>query len=39
MTEAFNGLSGFRCIVDDFVIYDSNIMDHIKHVEQFLNDA
>ena len=36
MTEAFNGLSGFRRIVDDFVIYDSNINDHICHVQQFL---
>ena len=36
MTEAFNGLSGFRRIVDDFVIYDSNIADHLTHVEQFL---
>jgi len=39
MTEAFNSLWGFRHIVDDFVIYDSNIMDHIKYVEQFLSDA
>ena len=36
MTEAFEGLSGFRCIVDDFVIYDNNIEDHIVHVKQFL---
>ena len=36
MTEAFNGLSGFRRIVDDFVIYDSNITDHVSHVQQFL---
>ena len=36
MAEAFNGLSGFRRIVDDFVIYDSNITDHISHVQQFL---
>jgi len=33
MTEAFAGLSGFRRIVDDVVIYDSYITDHIK---QFL---
>ena len=36
MTEAFRGLSGFRRIVDDFVIYDSNISEHEKHVRQFL---
>ena len=36
MTEAFNGLSGFRHIVDDFVIYDSNVTDHTNHVQQFL---
>ena len=36
MTEAFSGLSGFRRIVDDFVIYDNNLTDHVKHVEQFL---
>ena len=36
MTEAFRGLTGFRRIVDDFVIYDSNISDHENHVKQFL---
>lgn len=36
MTEAFHGLTGFRRIVDDFVIYDSNITDHTNHVQQFL---
>ena len=36
MSEAFRGLSGFRRVVDDFVIYDSNITDHINHVQQFL---
>ena len=36
MAEAFKGLSGFRRIVDDFVIYDNNITDHISHVQQFL---
>ena len=35
-TEAFSGLSGFRRIVDDFVIYDNNVTDHVKHMEQFL---
>jgi len=36
MTEAFNGLSGFRRIVDDFIIYDSNLSDQIAHVKEFL---
>ena len=34
--EAFKGLSGFRRVVDDFVIYDGNIEYHIAHVKQFL---
>ena len=36
MTDAFRGLSGFRRIVDDFVIYDNNVGDHESHVKQFL---
>jgi len=36
MTEAFVGLSGFCRVVDDIIIYDSNIEDHITHVKQFL---
>ena len=32
MTEAFRGLSEFRRIVDDFVIYDSNINDHVSQL-------
>ena len=36
MTEAFAGLSGFRRVVDDIVIYDSNVTDHVAHVKQFL---
>ena len=36
MTEVFTGLSRFRCIVDDIVIYDSNAADHLIHVKQFL---
>jgi len=36
ITKAFEGLSGFQHIVDDFVIYDSNISDHEDHVKQFL---
>ena len=36
MAEAFTGLSGFRRVVDDIVIYDSNPADHVVHVKQFL---
>ena len=36
MTKAFNGLSGFRRVVDDFVIYDSKLSDHIAYVKEFL---
>ena len=39
MTKAFSGLSGFRRIVDDFVIYDNNVADHVKHMEQFLQQC
>jgi len=39
MTEAFNRLSGFRRVVDDFVIYDSNLSDYIAHAKQFLKRA
>ena len=34
--KAFAGLSGYRRIVDDAVIYDSNERDHTDHVRQFL---
>ena len=33
MAEAFEGLKGFRRVVDDIVIYDT---DHVDHVRQFL---
>jgi len=36
MTEAFRDLTRFRHIVDDFVIYDNNITDHVSHVQQSL---
>ena len=36
MFEAFDGLSGFRRIVDDIVIYDSDITQHASHVREFL---
>ena len=36
MDEAFAGLSGFRRIVDDVIIYDSNTTHHADHVRQFL---
>ena len=36
MDEAFTGLSGYRRIVDDVVIYDSDPSQHIDYVHQFL---
>lgn len=36
MDEAFAGLSGYRRIVDDVVIYDSDTTQHTDHVRQFL---
>ena len=36
MAEAFTGLSGFRRIVDDIVVYDSDKRQHTDHVRQFL---
>ena len=36
MAEAFEGLTGFRRIVDDIVIFDKNVQDHGNHVRQFL---
>ena len=36
MDEAFAGLTGYRRIVDDVVIYDSNPVQHVHHVKEFL---
>lgn len=36
MDEAFAGLAGFRRVVDDIVIYDSDISQLTQHVRQFL---
>ena len=36
MDEAFNGLLGFRRVVDNIVIYDSDPAQHTHHVRQFL---
>ena len=36
MDDAFAGLTGYRRIVDDIVIYDSDPAQHIDHVRQFL---
>ena len=36
MAEAFTGLTGFRCVVDDIIIYDSDEYQHASHVRQFL---
>ena len=36
MDEAFSGLTGYRRIVDDLVIYNSDSTKHTEHVRQFL---
>ena len=36
MAEALEGLSGYRRIVDDIVIYDKDPQQHVIHVKQFL---
>ena len=36
MAEAFKGLSGFRRIVDDIVIFDKDKGNHKEHVRQFI---
>ena len=36
MAEAFDGLTGFRRVVDDVIIYDKDIESHVEHVKQFL---
>ena len=36
MDEAFEGLSGYRRIVDDVVIFDCDEAQHTHHVRQFL---
>ena len=36
MDEAFAGLTGYRRIVDDIIIYDSDKAQHTDHVRQFL---
>ena len=36
MAEAFVGLTGFRRVVDDIIIYDDNELEHAAHVKQFL---
>ena len=35
MAEAFEGLTGFRRIVDDIVIYDRDEASHMDHVRQW----
>ena len=34
--EAFEGLMGFRQMVDDIVVYDKDIDSHLAHVRPFL---
>ena len=36
MAETLVDLSGYCRIVDDIIIYDSTIEDHITHVREFL---
>jgi len=36
MAAAFKGLTRFRRIVDNIVIYDKDIKSHVSHVRQFL---
>ena len=36
MDEAFAGLSGYRHVVDNIVIYESDVAKHAAHVRQFL---
>ena len=36
MADSFEGLSGFRRIVDNIIIYDKDETSHIQHVRQFL---
>ena len=36
MDEAFEGLKGFRKIVDDVVVFDGNVENHFKHVREFV---
>ena len=36
MDEALQGLSNFRKIVDDIVIYDDELTKHVEHVRRFL---
>ena len=36
MAEAFEGLTGFRRVVDDVIIHDKDISNHVSHVKKFL---
>lgn len=36
MNETFAGLSGFRRIVDDIVIYNNDVAQHADHIREFL---
>ena len=36
MSEALSGLSGFRRIVDDMLIYDNDAVQHVSHVRAIL---
>ena len=36
MAEAFEGLTGFRRVVDDVIIYEKDISNHVSHVKKLL---
>ena len=36
MDEAFEGLTGFRKVVDDVIIFSRTRLEHLQHVRQFL---
>ena len=39
MDEAYAGLSEYHRIVDNVVVYDSNITQHASHVKEFLQSV
>ena len=39
MDEALRGLSGYRRVIDNIVMYDSDVVQHGSHVRQFLHQC
>ena len=37
MDEAFEGLTGFRKVVDDVIIFSRTLSEHLQHVREFLS--